>query len=384
MIVLHYLDVMIGFAFTMLVISLAVTAMVQAVPVYMRNLKGEALERGLTDLMVRVLPGLESHARVIVDHILRDPLLSPPRSGVTSWIMRTQSGDKEPPRSRSGVVQREEFVRLLLDFMAQDDKPDELQAVKDARAEIKAMLAKLDLTDPKALLLQIRTRIAELELQNPGWSSSQRASKAILEAFMAGPGKDFMAKLVGWFDQTIDRVDAAYTARVRIWTAMFSIALVVVLHLATFALMARLNADSALRDKVVASAVSAMEKGQFAPPPAGGSVNDAQALACARTHLASPGAARGLDAYADCMGLAEATKLELVSWPHDLDAWASRWQKFSFALLLQLLGMSLSISLLSLGAPFWYATLSNLIKLRSTMSQKDEAARTERQTTQVG
>ena len=384
MIVLHYLDVMIGFAFTMLVISLAVTAMVQAVPVYMRNLKGEALERGLTDLMVRVLPGLESHARVIVDHILRDPLLSPPRSGVTSWIMRTQSGGKEPARSRSGVVQREEFVRLLLDFMAQDDKPDELQAVKDARAEIKALLAKLDLTDPKALLLQIRTRIAELELQNPGWSSSQRASKAILEAFMAGPGKDFMAKLVGWFDQTIDRVDAAYTARVRIWTAMFSIALVVVLHLATFALMARLNADSALRDKVVASAVSAMEKGQFAPPPAGGTVNEAQALACARTHLATPGAARGLDAYADCMGLAEAIKLELVSWPHDLDAWASRWQPPSFALLLQLLGMSLSISLLSLGAPFWYATLSNLIKLRSTMSQKDEAARVERQTTQAG
>ncbi len=384
MIVLHYLDVMIGFAFTMLVISLAVTAMVQAVPVYMRNLKGEALERGLTDLMVRVLPGLESHARVIVDHILRDPLLSPPRSGVTSWIMRTQSGDKEPPRSRSRVVQREEFVRLLLDFMAQDDKPDELQAVKDARSEIKAMLAKLDLTDPKDLLLRIRTRIANLELQNPGWSSSQRASKAILEAFMAGPGKDFMAKLVGWFDQTIDRVDAAYTARVRIWTAMFSIALVVVLHLDTFALMARLNADSALRDKVVALAVSAMEKGQFAPPPTGGAMNEAQALACARTHLASPGPARGLDAYADCMGLAEATRLELVSWPHDLDAWASRWQPFSFALLLQLLGISLSISLLSLGAPFWYATLSNLIKLRSTMSQKDEAARVERQTTQAG
>ena len=48
---------------------------------------------------------------------------------------------------------------------------------------------------------------------------------------MAGPGKEFMAKLVGWFDQTIDRVDAAYTARVRIWTAMFSIALMVVVHL---------------------------------------------------------------------------------------------------------------------------------------------------------
>lgn len=122
------------------------------------------------------------------------------------------------------------------------------------------MLATLELTDRKGLLLQIRTRIAELELQNAQWSSSQRASKAILEAFMA--------KLVGSFNQIIDRVDAAFTARVRIWTAMLSVALVVVLHLDTFALMARLNADSALRDKVVASAVSAMEKGQFAPPPA--------------------------------------------------------------------------------------------------------------------
>ncbi len=297
--------------------------------------------------------------------------------------MRTQSGGKEAPRSRSGVLQREEFVRLLLDFMAQDDQAGEPEAIKAARAEIKVMLAKLDLTDPKALLLQIRTRIAELELQNPQWPSSQRASKAILEALMAGPGKDFMAKLVGWFDQTIDRVDAAYTARVRILTAMFIIPPVVVLHLDTFALMARLNADSALRDKVVASAVSAMEKGQLAPPPAGSAVNEAQALALARTHLASPGAALGLDAYADCMGLAEATKLELVSWPHDVAAWASRWQSFSFALLLQLLGMRLSISLLSLGAPFWYATLSNLIKLRSTMSQKDEAARVERQIMQA-
>ncbi|WP_156255647.1 hypothetical protein [Sandarakinorhabdus oryzae] len=378
---LHYLDVMIGFAFTMLVIALAVTAMVQAIPIYMRNLKGEALERGLSDLLVRILPGLEAHAGVIVGRILRDPLLSAPRTGLATWVLKRLSNPAAEQRPRSGVVQREEFVRLLLDFVAQDDTPDELQAVKDARARIKAMLADLGLTDPKDLLQRIRTRIANLELQNPDWSSSQRASKAILEAFMAGPGKDFMAKLVGWFDQTIDRVDAAYTSRVRTWTAMFSIALVVVLHLDTFDLMARLNADSALRDKVVASAVASMEKGDFAPPQAGSAAGETQAMTCARQHLAGPSASRGLDAYADCMGLAEATRLELVSWPQDLKAWAARWEPLSFALLLQLLGMSLSISLLSLGAPFWYATLSNLIKLRSTISQKEEAARVERQTT---
>ena len=381
---LHYLDVMIGFAFTMLVISLAVTAMVQAVPIYMRNLKGEALHRGLTDLLVRILPELEDHAGVIMDHILRDPLLSPPRAPPYTWYMRATAPGTEAPRSRTGVLQREEFVRLLLDFTAQDDQADDTELQRAARAKIKELLADLGLKDPKGLLLTIRTRVAELELQHPDWSNSQRASSAILEAFMAGPGKDFMAKLVGWFDQTIDRVDAAYTSRVRVWTAMLSIALVVVLHLDTFALMARLNADSALREKVVASAVSAMEQGHFTPPTAGAPASEAQAMACARAHLATQGPDRGLDAYADCMGLAEATKLELVSWPQDLNAWAQRWQPLSFALLLQLLGMSLSISLLSLGAPFWYATLSNLIKLRSTMSKKDEAARTERQTTQVG
>ena len=382
---LHYVDVMIGFAFTMLVIALAVTAMVQAIPIYMRNLKGEALQHGLSDLLVRMLPGLAGHAQVIVEKILRDPLLSPPRSPPYTWFVRPKDG-KEPPRSRSGVVQREEFVRLLLDFVAQDDKPDELQAVKDARAAIKAMLADLSLTDPKDLLQRIRTRVANLELQYPDLSSSQRASKAILEAFMAGPGRDFMAKLVGWFDQTIDRVESVYTSRVRTWTAMFSIALVVVLHLDTFDLLARLNADSALRDKVVASAVASMEKGDFAPPQAG-SAGETQAMTCARKHLAGTsagsGVGRGLAAYADCMGLAEATRLELVSWPPDLKAWAGRWEPLSFALLLQLLGMSLSISLLSLGAPFWYATLSNLIKLRSTISQKEAAARVERQTTQA-
>jgi hypothetical protein len=41
--------------------------------------------------------------------------------------------------------------------------------------------------------------------------------------------------------------------------------------------------------------------------------------------------------------------------------------------------MMLTISLLSLGAPFWYGVLSNLIKLRSSIARKDDEARDERQ-----
>lgn len=111
---------------------------------------------------------------------------------------------------------------------------------------------------------------------------------------------------------------------------------------------------------------------------------ETRALECASKYLTKAGAKPDIADYADCMGLAEATKLELVSWPPTIAVWRDRWGDDAVAILLQLLGMSLSISLLSLGAPFWYATLSNLIKLRSTMSQKEEAARVERQTMQAG
>lgn len=388
--VLHYLDVMIGFAFTMLVISLAVTALVQAVPVYMRNLKGASLERGLTDLFVRLLPGLEAHAGVIVGQILRDPLLSAPRTGLSTWVLKRLSHAAADLRPRSGVVSREELVRLLLDFMAQDDQPGEPEPVKAARAKLKALLAKEGLTDPAGLLQTIRTQVAVMEQQHPDWSSSQRASKAMLDILLAGPGKDFMAKLVGWFDQTMDRVEAAYVARVRIWTTLFSVALVLALHLDSFDLLARLNADNGLRDKLVTAALAAEAQGQ----PAGAS--ESRALACAQAHLVPAGAAArpadpkapaprlGLDAYADCMGLADATRLEIVSWPDSAATWAARWAPLGLGLLLQLVGLALSVSLLTLGAPFWYEMLSNLIKLRSTISAKDTAARKERQQAQAG
>ena len=37
--------------------------------------------------------------------------------------------------------------------------------------------------------------------------------------------------------------------------------------------------------------------------------------------------------------------------------------------------------LLSLGAPFWYGALQNLLKLRSVLAQKDDVERQDRQTT---
>jgi hypothetical protein len=57
--------------------------------------------------------------------------------------------------------------------------------------------------------------------------------------------------------------------------------------------------------------------------------------------------------------------------------WGDRWTWG------KLPGILLSALLLSLGAPFWYARLQDLLKLRSTVAQNDAIQRQTRQTTQT-
>ena len=46
------------------------------------------------------------------------------------------------------------------------------------------------------------------------------------------------------------------------------------------------------------------------------------------------------------------------------------------------IGWLLTAIAVSIGAPFWYAQLANLVRLRSVVSGKDDRERAERQTTQ--
>jgi hypothetical protein len=441
--VLHYLDVMIGFVFTMLVLSLAVTAMVQAVPVYLRNLKGAALQQGLIDLIVRISHDpatrtqIVGQGRELLGHLLRDPLLTPQRTGVMAWLYAAfWPPYQRPPisRPRASVMHREEFVRLLLDFAGTDDRPDDLPGLAIARKQARLLIGVDHPAKPgeqsadnraeaRALLERVRSRIANLEGLHPDWSSSKRADQAMLEILLFGPTQPFMSRLVGWYDQTIDRVEAAFTARVRNWTTAISFLLVLVLQLDSFNLLARLNADPVLREKVVESALTAMANDSVNPAKLGGNDNtnsdtatttgadqnvpaattgdaqadkkrptpsqNSQAIACANRALVKIEGKKDneinftMSRYADCMGMSQATELRLVEWPKNFNDWLKKWREPETSPLLRVLGMLLSLGLLSLGAPFWYEVLSNLIKLRSTIARKDEKARTERQTTQV-
>ncbi len=427
--VLHYLDVMIGFAFTMLMLSLAVTAIVQAVPVYLRNLKGASLQDGLADLLARIADdadlqsGAAANYKLIVGRILRDPLLSPRRSPVVAGLLGLVSSpllQGALQRSRAAVVHREEFVRLMLGF-AGTDMPGEPHQLRSAREAARKAMGVPDAATAMNLLEQLRQKLAQLELDQPGWSASRRADQAMLAVLLNGPTQNFMAKLTGWYDQTIDRVDAAFTARVRFWTTLLSALLVLVLQLDSFDLLARLNADPVLREKVVSAAIESAQKlpapapavTDAATPKAPAAVAETRAQACARDSL-NDATSNALSRYADCMGLADATRVGLVEWPANFTDWKCQWYPrpcpfrpvagssrgvgakkkpqhrmgpvpidWNVASF-RVMGMILSLGLLSLGAPFWYEALSNLIKLRSTIARKDDDARAERQTSQPG
>ncbi len=361
---LHYLDVMIGFAFTMLVLSLTITALVQAVPVYLGNLKADALQRGLTDLLVRITPELRDHAAIVVETLLRDPLLSqvPGRAGAA--------------RKRASVIQREEFVRLLLDFAANN----ELESLQPAREKVREMLKNSGIPDPSAMLANLRNRIAELERDKPEMSAGQRSNQAMLELFLAGPGRDLMGKLTGWYDQTIDRIDGAYTRNIRGWTVGLSALLVLVLQLDALQLLSRLNTDPVLRQQAVAAAMART----------GDPVTDARmasdAVRCRKEHLgriAEVQEPAKASAFINCMGLEEAVQVDLVKWPRDWADWLDDWGDNWAAILFHLVGMLLSMALLTLGAPFWFELLKDMIKLRSTIAGKEDKARSERQASQV-
>lgn len=371
---LHFLDALIGFIFVMLVLSLAITAIVQGIAGGLRNLKGVVLGDNLADLLGRMLPDLGTDkAEAIVGAILRDPLVS--------------DGSKR----QTSVLLREEFFRLLLDYAstpttaAPGDKPH--------AKELADALAKDGIGDPAALLADLRLRVLDYERSYPELSSSARASLASLDV---AAGK-FLAKLNGWYDQTIDRVDAMFTARIRVWTLGVTIVLVVLLHLDSLALFNRLSADPAVTSRLVARAEASLPafeaevrrvaaSGVAVPAPA----DDPKAV-CLRA-LASRVAAAApsgtglvtVQDYGRCLGIAALADDDLIAIPDSLGQWAAAWtvdpdtnRRRPWAM--HLIGLALSVSLLSLGAPFWYEALSGFLKLRSVLSSKDDAARAERQ-----
>jgi hypothetical protein len=397
------------------------------------NLRGVQLRNGICRLLRYIDHGIdEKSAFILAELVLRDPIVASPmltghrlasviqREELTILLLRMAAGEAselqicnlpEAGLRRKSAAdwsqQCPEIVNCIHDLekewdaaaKAGDRKALELLKKKIAVLWLRKSIGDNGLTALRCTLEEMRNDVLKREEETPALSTSVRTNQAIL-AF----GKsDFIAKLNSWFDQTIDRVDEAFSMRSLICTLAASLVIAFALQLDALSILNRLGVDDQYRRALVGEVsrnpglVTAISQNDFADlvakakaaeakarsAEAGAGKGDAAAqsdLSAAKSAAAQADEQRDAaakskdaqDALADILNLSE-----IIEGPtyKDLPDYLSRIRT-------SLPGILLSAALLSLGGPFWYEMLKNLLKLRSTLATRDDQNRKERQSTQ--
>jgi hypothetical protein len=350
--VLKSIDVLVGLIVVVLALSMAVTVITQAVTSAL-NSRGRHLRRGLTDLLQQIDPQLKTElSDAVSTAVLSHPLVSgsnlPFDFGDGNWWRRWLGGAR-----LGNVVQREEFTKLLLGLAV--DQSSTLKA--DARDALKNALARNGIADPDATLKGIRAAALQLEKSSPSLSNTERQTAAILQAAES----DLVGKIHSWFDQTMDRTSQRFTASTRAITFAGAFLVAFGLQVDTVYLFNRLSADDVLRDKLVKDAMSLPT---IQEQPNAGSTTGGQPSTANTTQSILNSQYRDF--------LSEAGVVSLPTW--------TSWTAFKAGFTGRSLGgILVTAFLLTLGAPFWYGALRNLLQLRSVLAAKDDEQRNDRQ-----
>src|SRR6187402_2621907 len=193
------LDTLVAFATIMLMLSMAVTVITQALTGVV-NSRGRHLKRGIQDLLRLLDPKLPAAmSNAIANAVLSHPLISG-----SSWLTPGRGGGIEGrlasmvrwvlgPRLGT-VILREEFTRILMHFASDDgaaDVPPEISQY------LKRALAANGIADPGQTLSNIRARVLEIERFQPELGHAARQSTAVLRE----AATEYVAKINNSFDQ---------------------------------------------------------------------------------------------------------------------------------------------------------------------------------------
>jgi hypothetical protein len=326
------IDILLGLSEVMLLASMAVTVLAHFVTGLL-NSRGRHLLYGLAHLLQQIDPDIrEEVARRVAGTILMHPMI---RDGM---------------RRYGSTIHREEFTKMLMDLASGNAPKDILERLGEGtRERLAALLEKNGVTDPMTVLENARLRALELEIDKPELAANVRQSMALLQTAKG----QLVAKINTWFDQTIDRVGERFTVTTRIITVACSLVVACAIQLDTVQLINRLSIDADLRNSLVQQAMQSGERIGAAPDTlhqlSGQNKEDIRQL----------------------------LQLGILTIPKTWHDWKNNWASVSP------FGIAFTVMLLSLGAPFWYNALKNLLKLRSTLASRDDEQRKERQTTQL-
>ncbi len=275
---LKSLDIVIGFAAVMLLVSVGVTLLTQAVTGAL-SWRSRDLLHGVITILNQIDPKATPFCiEQIAGAVLRHPLVARAEGKLGT------------------VIQREELTRILLE-LASGGEPGGKALDEYARATLKRILEANGISNPAAVLDDIHLLGLKLEALRPELPAALRHSIAVITE---APSQ-FAARIHACFDETMDRITQRFARHTGIVTGLIAIAVAVGLQLDAFEL---------LHEGVNA-------------------------------HLALP------------------------------ETWS--WNPAKVP------GIALSAMLLTLGAPFWYNALKDLVGLRPTLARKEESHREQRQ-----
>jgi len=342
---LKTVDIFIGLSLVMLLVSMIVTVLTQAATALLSS-RGKYLMKGVADMLGQLNPDMP---REIAEEISQKVLTHPLVSGVNGKL--------------GTVIHREELTKLLLELGAADG-PQKLS--NEAQAALQSALVKNGICrngNPEEIQAQVREKLEnirslalQLELSHPELANAARARVAFLQQ----ANSQFLAKINLWFDPTMDRSSERFTAHARTVTFFAGLAVALALQLDTAALVSRLSTDAELRKSLVDIA----QKQAAAGPPGAQQQSPDGPMVIQLTDM-------------DKQNLKDVMVNNIVGIPQGMSDWLSRWHWDNC--VMKSLGILLTALLLSLGAPFWYGALQNLLRLRSLLAGKDDQQRQDRQ-----
>jgi hypothetical protein len=233
------------------------------------------------------------------------------------------------------------------DAITREDLIETLMVLAQKNPELKEKITSLTPGfDPQALLAHVRRTALELSVERPDLAAAVVRSAAFARSPLAG----LASEVFGVFDSTMDRVSAKFTAQSRKLVAIIGIAVALALPLDTFDLLKRLARSDSAREQAVALAQTFAEnRSNIDPTPADPTPRDVR-LAVAKLQAA-----------------------EVIVVPSSRAEWLARWQQVNWA------GVAVSALLLTLGGPFWFTVLKDLLRLRSAPASQESQDRAQRQ-----
>ena len=320
---LRSLDTLIGFVTVLLILSLAVTMLTQMLANFLR-LRSRHLRVGVIDVFRQL--GWEfvgDGAKVLAHKVV----------------------------CSKDAITREDLIETLL-VLAQITSQQPLYAELPVYTELKDKIASLAPGfDPHTLLSHVRRAALELSVERPDLAAAVVRSVAFARSPLAGLASD----VFGVFDSIMDRVSAQFTAQSRKLVAIVGITVALALPLDTFDLLKRLaRSDSAREQAVELAQTFAANQSSMEPTPADPTPRDVR-VAAAKLQAA-----------------------EIIVVPSSRADWLARWQQVNWA------GVAVSALLLTLGGPFWYTVLKDLLRLRSSAAGQESQDRAQRQAALAG